>query len=170
MIHRRLLFVETLRSVRELQRICGSRTSMNTAAASNHPWSIVVNDNEMQSGEHDSVRTMLRVLGPIVALVGLIFLGIGIGSFFSAFGTFGTPRYFWCAFVGMPVLAVGIGLCKYGYMGAVYRYMANETAPVAKDVVNYLGEKTQPGIKSIAKAATEGILEGKNEQPPRQDA
>ena len=37
---------------------------------------------------------------------------------------------------------------------------ARESAPVAKDVVNYMGENTQPGVKAVAKAVTVGIIEG----------
>ena len=126
-----------------------------------------MNDKNLQPPEHVAVRTALRIAGPMMALVGLVFLAIGIGSFFSSFGDFEPPRYFWCAFVGMPLLAVGGVMCNYGYMGAVYRYMAGEVTPVASDVVNYIGENTQPGVKSAAKSLTEGILEAKEEQEDR---
>ena len=43
----------------------------------------------------------------LIAAVGLIFLIIGMASFFSAFGGGGPPRLFWCCFVGMPLLFVG---------------------------------------------------------------
>jgi hypothetical protein len=125
-----------------------------------------MNDNKLQSPEHQRIRTFLRVGGPIVALIGLIFVTVGIGSFFASFGSFESPRYFWCAFVGMPLLFVGLVMCKFGYLGAIYRYVAGETAPVAKDAVNYLGEGIQPGVKSVAKAVTEGIIEAQKEQKP----
>ena len=109
-------------------------------------------ENQLRSPQHDSIRAVLRVTGPIVAALGLLFVIVGIGSFFSSFGNFEPPRYFWCAFVGMPLLAVGAAMCKFGYMGAIFRYLAGEAAPVAKDTFNYMGEGVQPGIKSIAKA------------------
>ena len=90
--------------------------------------------------------------------------GVGFGSFFASFGSFEPPRYFWCAFVGMPLLFVGTAMCMYGYLGAFYRYVAGESAPVAKDVVNYMGENIQPGVKAVAKAATEGIIEAQKDQ------
>jgi hypothetical protein len=92
---------------------------------------------------------------------------VGFGSFFAAFGTFEPPRYFWCAFVGMPLLIVGLVMCKLGYLGAIYRYIAAETAPVATDTINAIGQGAQPGIKAVAKAVTEGIVEAQNEQPPK---
>ena len=90
--------------------------------------------------------------------------GVGFGSFFASFGSFEPPRYFWCAFVGMPLLFVGIAMCMYGYLGSFYRYVAGESAPVAKDVVNYMGENIQPGVKAVTKAATEGVIEAQKEQ------
>jgi len=87
--------------------------------------------------QHSDTRDFLRVLGPLVAGVGLIFTIIGIGNFFASFysfgpGSFGLPRYFWCAFIGLPLLAVGGSICKFAFMGAVTRYIADEVAPVAK--------------------------------------
>jgi hypothetical protein len=38
---------------------------------------------------------------------------------------------------------------------------------VAKDVVNYMGENVQPGIKAVAKAVAEGVIEAQKEQPPK---
>lgn len=114
----------------------------------------------------------LRLGGPLVILVGLTFMAIGLLSFFSAFGTFEPPRYFWCCFVGMPFLFVGLVMTMYGYAGAVFRYWASETAPVAKDTFNYLAEGTQPGVRTTSRAITEGIREGlakpHQEPPPEQ--
>ena len=60
---------------------------------------------------------------------------------------------------------VGGAMTILGFMGAVQRYVAGETAPVAKDVVNYMGENIQPGVQSIAKAVTAGIKEGLSDTP-----
>jgi hypothetical protein len=80
-----------------------------------------------------------------------------MGSFFASFGTFEPPRYFWCAFVGLPLVAVGVGICQYAFMGRLFRYVAGETAPVAKDTFNYLAEGTQQGVRTMATAAGEGL-------------
>jgi hypothetical protein len=64
----------------------------------------------------------------------------------------------------MPQLFVGITACMFGYLGAFHRYVAGESAPVAKDVVNYMGENVQPGVKAVAKAATEGVIEARKDQ------
>jgi hypothetical protein len=106
---------------------------------------------------HNDVRDILRLVGPLVVGVGGLFLLIGLVSIFSAFGSFGPPRYFWCAFVGLPLLALGGAICKYAFMGAVSRYMADEIAPVGKDVINYMAEGTQDAVRDVAAAIGQGL-------------
>jgi hypothetical protein len=107
--------------------------------------------------EHNQRRDFLRVVGPVVCVIGAIFIAIGLWSFFSAFGGGGLPRYFWCVFVGGPVLSIGSAICKYAYMGAVTRYIANEVSPVGKDVVNYMAEGTKGAVREMAAAVGEGL-------------
>jgi hypothetical protein len=109
---------------------------------------------------HNDIRDLLRVVGPVVLAVGVIFMIVGIGSFFASFGSFGPPRYFWCAFVGIPLMAVGGAICQYAFMGAVSRYIADEVAPVGKDVINYMAEGTQDAVRTVASAVGEGLRAG----------
>jgi hypothetical protein len=87
----------------------------------------------------------------------MIFLIVGAASFFTSFGSFEPPRYFWCAFVGLPLLFCGGVMLAWGFLGAVQRYAAGELAPVGKDVINYLGENTGPGVSAVASAVREGL-------------
>ena len=123
---------------------------------------------KLESPKHQSARSFLRVAGPLIAVAGLVLMAVGFISFFAAMNGDGSPRYFWCAFLGMPVLFVGIVMCKFAFIGSVARYVAAETAPVAKDTVNYMAEGTQEGVKTVARAVGEGIREGmqKPENPP----
>lgn len=107
-----------------------------------------------------AVRGVLRVAGPLVLATGATLVVIGAGSFFASFGTFEPPRYFWCAFLGMPIVFVGVVLSFAGYAGAVQRYMAGEAAPVYKDTANYLGRETAPGVRSVAEAVSQGLRAG----------
>ncbi len=113
--------------------------------------------NDLMDNRHSGKRNVLRVIGPLIAVVGLILIIIGFVSFFTAFGGYGPPRFFWCAFVGMPVLFVGIVLSSFGFMGSISRYQMNQMAPVAKDTVNYMAENTRDAVKDIASAVAEGI-------------
>lgn len=114
-----------------------------------------------KSPSHDTVRTFLRIAGPLFAITGLVLTGVGVGSFFASFGSFEPPRYFWCAFVGIPLIGFGMIMTKLGYLGAIYRYIAAETTPVARDAFNDLGEGIGPGVKAVSKAVTEGVMEGR---------
>ena len=111
----------------------------------------------------------MRVAGPILLAVGLILVLVGFISFFAAMGGNEPPKYFWCAFLGMPLAFLGLVMCKFGYLGAMARYLATEVAPVASDTANYMAKETQEGVKTVARAAAEGIKEGlapKNESDP----
>jgi len=110
--------------------------------------------------QHNEARNALRVVGPSVLIVGILLTVIGLGSFFASFGTFGPPRYFWCVFLGLPLMGLGGAICKFAFLGAVSRYMANELAPVGKDVVNYMAEGTKGAVRDVAAAVGEGIRAG----------
>lgn len=109
---------------------------------------------------HRETRNTLRVVGPAVVILGLIFTAAGMGSFFSSLGSFDPPRYFWCAFIGLPLIVLGGALCKFAFIGAVGRYVANEVAPVGKDVVNYMAEGTRDAVRDVAAAVGEGLRAG----------
>jgi hypothetical protein len=119
-----------------------------------------MNDEHRINPGHGAVRPVLRILGPVFVIAGLVCIVVGMVSFFSSFGSMEPPRNFWYAFVGIPLLFVGIVMCKFGYLGAMSRYVAGETAPVTKDTFNYLTESTTGSVKSLAAAAAEGISSG----------
>ena len=115
---------------------------------------------------HRSAQRVLRVVGPLVALTGLVFVVIGAVSLFSAGEEFGPPRHFWCGFVGLPLLFVGLVMTGYGFMGALARYGAGEIAPIAKDTFNYMAAGTSDGVRSLAQAVGEGLAEGRGGSAP----
>ncbi|MBN1124982.1 MAG: zinc ribbon domain-containing protein [Sedimentisphaerales bacterium] len=109
--------------------------------------------------QHSAIRAILRTIGPIVLIMGILFTIVGVASSFLSFGS-GIPRLFWCAFVGLPLIGIGSMMIKLGYMGRISRYMADEMAPVAKDTINYMAEGTRQGVKTTARAFAEGLAEG----------
>ena len=109
---------------------------------------------------HSTARIILRTVGPAIAVMGLLLIVIGMGSFFSSFGSFEPPKYFWCAFLGIPLLFVGIAMSMFGFLGSFFRYFFGEAAPVQKDTFNYLAEGTKGGIKTVAAAVGEGLAVG----------
>jgi hypothetical protein len=109
---------------------------------------------------HSTTRSILRTLGPTIVAIGLVLMVIGMGSFFSSFGSFEPPKYFWCAFLGIPLLFVGVAMSMFGFLGSFFRYFFGEAAPVQKDTFNYLAEGTKGGIKTVAAAVGEGLAVG----------
>jgi hypothetical protein len=119
-----------------------------------------MDDNRIDPG-HTSTRDTLRVIGPILVVVGALFMIVAFVNFFSSFGRpFSQPDLFWCFFVGGPLLAAGIHLTRLGYMGRIMRYMSQEMAPPAKDTFNYMADGTKDGIKTVAGAVAEGLRQG----------
>lgn len=121
----------------------------------------------LQTPKHRAIRSFLRVAGPVVLLVGLIFFGVGLISFFSAMGGNGEPRLFWCCFVGMPLMFLGTAMCMFGFVGALARYSAAEQVPVATDAINDLAAGTQGAVKTVARAVAEGLREGREDKGPQ---
>ncbi len=111
--------------------------------------------------QHKQTRDFLRVIGPLVLGTGVVFALIGFGSFFNAFASFsGPPQYFWCAFVGLPLIVVGTAVTKFAYMGAVTRYIANEVSPVGTDVINTVARDTKGSLREVAAAISSGLRDG----------
>lgn len=109
---------------------------------------------------HRELRNVLRVVGPLVFSLGLILMGVGIASFFQSFNAppFSRgPDKFWMAFIGMPIMGVGGMICNFAYMGAVSRYVANETAPVGTDTFNYVAKGTKDSVRDVAEAIGDGL-------------
>ncbi|QDS86545.1 Double zinc ribbon [Rosistilla ulvae] len=116
-----------------------------------------MSDEERINPDHLKTRQLLRKIGPLIFGVGVLFTIVGMGSFFMSFGSFGSPRYFWCCFVGMPLMFVGSTMSGYGFMGAITRYQAGEIAPVGKDTFNYMAEETRGGVQAVASAIGAGL-------------
>lgn len=109
---------------------------------------------------HRETRDKLRVFGPPLMIVGLIvgavgFIGfIPMGMRYGPFGAIG----FMVLFGGGAFLAqIGFVLTKFGYMGAVARYMAQEGAPVGRDTFNYMADGTRDSVRDLASAVGEGL-------------
>lgn len=119
-----------------------------------------MSEEEKINPGHSGIRGTFRAVGPAVAVIGLLLVIVGLASFFSAFGGGGPPKNFWCAFVGIPLLVLGIAICKFGYMGKIGRYVAGEVAPVLKDTVNYMADGTKDSVKTFAGAIGEGLRGG----------
>jgi len=57
-------------------------------------------------------------------VVGGVFSAIGLSSLFISVGTADQPHYFWCFYIGGPVIAIGFALLSYGCMGEATQHSA----------------------------------------------
>ena len=103
--------------------------------------------------KHERIKRTLKIVGPIVAAAGLILTVIGLASFFSAFGGSGTPKLFWCAFVGLPLFGFGLMIAITAFRREIATYHKNESVPV----INEAAEETKPAARAIAAALQEGF-------------
>ena len=101
--------------------------------------------------KHERTKRILKIVGPIVAAAGLILAVVGFVSFFSSFGGDGMPSLFWCAFVGMPVFVIGLGITFTAFRREIATYHKNESAPV----INEFAEDIKPAVQSVATAVRE---------------
>lgn len=111
------------------------------------------------STTYAGLRSLLRVVGPLLIAVGGILVLLGFIDFFSSFGSMEPPRLFWMLFLGLPLVGVGGALTKFGYLGVAAGYVAGEVAPVVKDTANYLAEGTEEAASSVARAVGRGVAE-----------
>ncbi len=112
--------------------------------------------------KHKSKRTVLRIIGPILLVSGILLVVKGTSGMFGdpfTQSNFGGPSHFGLNFIGMPLIFVGGVMSSAGYMGAVARYQADEITPVAKDVVNYMADGTKDSVRTISKAIHEGMTD-----------
>lgn len=109
---------------------------------------------------HRRIRGVLGIFGPLALALGVTLIVIGFTSLFSSVGSMQPPRFFWCAFLGIPVLFLGIVLTVPVFLGGVTRYVSAEVAPVHKDTFNYMAEGTSPGVRTLAEAAGQGFASG----------
>lgn len=110
---------------------------------------------------HLALRRVLRVVGPIVLLLGLtLFLLAPILAMTSS-SFDGPPGWMFVATpIGVLLCPVGFALTMAGWGSAVARFHMREMSPVVKDTANYLGETTQPAVRAAASAIAEGLREG----------
>ena len=87
----------------------------------------------------DAWRGFLRIGGGVAVVIGGLLTVMALGDFFASMGTFQPPRYFWMAFAGLPLLAIGGAMLQAGFAGPATRYMAGEVTPAIRDTLDALG-------------------------------
>ncbi len=91
------------------------------------------------SDGYSNARSTMRVLGPVLAVLGGILVLIGFIALFGAATSIGNrppgagiPKAFILAFPGMLMLGIGLFMTKAGYLREVSQYAAKETSPAVR--------------------------------------
>lgn len=130
-------------------------------------WNSQGDQEKLQRGT-TAIRDACRIIGPIILGVGVIFMIVGFVDLVGVMSYQGPPDFhnshgpkrFWCFFVGMPLLFVGLVITGQGFMSAAARFQASQIAPLGKDVTNYMVDGTKDSIKTIGSALGAGLAEG----------
>jgi len=82
------------------------------------------------------IRNVMRVVGPVMVVVGLFILGSFVYKVSAAFGKPSladdeVPNFFW-PMIGVPLLGVGGVITERAFLGKSARYFATETAPAVE--------------------------------------
>ena len=99
--------------------------------------------------KHERNKKKFKLLGSITLTIGICFTIIGFISFFSSFNSFEPPKYFWCCFIGFPLIGFGASLLALGYRKEVMRYMKNESLPIYKETYQEIKPELKETINII---------------------
>src|SRR5206468_8004243 len=84
----------------------------------------------------DQRRKGLQTLAVALIGIGGLLSLIGIASFFSSMNNpgDGPPSGFFLAFVGFPMVGLGIWIAKFAFIRPVSKYLAGETEPAVEEL------------------------------------
>ena len=120
------------------------------------------NNNDIYQNKYSKLNKVLRILGFIFLPLGIICTLTGMIDFFVAASKFGTPNLFFLCFIGMPLIFVGTICLINGYRKQINQYHSSQTAPVAKDVANYMIDGTRDSLTKTAASINEAISTNSN--------
>lgn len=93
--------------------------------------------------EHPETKRKLKIAGWIILPIGGVLTLVGFIDFFVSINNSSMPGLFFLLFLGLPMIGLGATLLRFGYLKEVGQYIAGETAPIAKDVANYMLDGTR---------------------------
>lgn len=102
--------------------------------------------NRILDPKNEKARKKFKIIGPIILGIGITLFIISIISFFVAFNSMEFPNLIWLPFIAIPLIGIGSFMTKLGYMKQMSSYVASQTAPIAKDTINYLVDGTSDTI------------------------
>ena len=96
--------------------------------------------------KHLKTKKILKTLGPILLIIGVVLDVVGLVDFFIAFANFGTPNLFWTLFIGLPLTGFGVFITIVGNMHEIHKYGVDESKDIKKDLANYMLDGTRDQV------------------------
>ena len=93
--------------------------------------------------KHPKAKKSFKIMGLIFLPVGIFCIITAFIDFFVAISSGKAPNLFFLFFIGFPFIFVGIVTLSLGFMKEINSYVASESAPVSKDVANYMLDGTR---------------------------
>ena len=96
---------------------------------------------------HYKNKKLLKILGFVFLIIGIILALIGLISFGISFNNMSMPNFFtfFLLFPGFILIGIGTILLRFGYMKEVGGYIKNESIPI----INEASEEIKPTIKIL---------------------
>lgn len=108
--------------------------------------------NNIETKNHRTAKIILRIIGFILLPIGLTLSIIGLVSFFESANSLGQqkPELFYMLFIGGPLVFIGLACLFISFMKNISSFTASQTAPVAKNVANYIIDGTSDSLSNAA--------------------
>ena len=107
----------------------------------------------MEMKDYSKTKKTFRTLGFIILPIGLVLSIIGFIDFFMSFNSMTQPKLFFCLFMGLPLTSIGIIFLILGFMKELNSFAASQSAPVHKDVINYMLDGTREEVNKTINAS-----------------
>lgn len=107
----------------------------------------------MEMKDYSKTKKTFRTLGFIILPIGLVLSIIGFIDFFMSFNSMTQPKLFFCLFIGLPFTSIGIIFLILGFMKELNSFAASQSAPVHKDVINYMLDGTREEVNKTINAS-----------------
>ncbi len=101
------------------------------------------------------MKLIIRIVGGVLLLLGVVLTVVGAVDFFSAFGKREIPKLFWLMMLGLPLIGIGAGFSFFGFSGAIQSYAAKESVPAVKPLVSAASDALQNKAISCPHCQTE---------------
>lgn len=111
----------------------------------------------MEMKDYSKTKKTFRTLGFIILPIGLVLSIIGFIDFFMSFNSMTQPKLFFCLFIGLPLTSIGIIFLILGFMKELNSFAASQSAPVHKDVINYMLDGTREEVNKTINASNKII-------------